>query len=192
VTPARRIFVEKRRLLVPLLVAVAANVAIYAFAVYPFERRVETAGARAATAAAARRAAEHNHRDAQGTVTGMDRAGEELKRFYGSILPADQTGARRITYLRLARIARESGLRAERGTIESSPIDDSQLSRLRMTMVLEGQYDEIRRFIHRIETAPEFTIIEDVAVQRGTDEEGSTLVLELAVTTYYWTTGHGD
>jgi hypothetical protein len=34
-------------------------------------------------------------------------------------------------------------------------------------------------------------VIEDVAVQRGADE-GSTLVLELAVTTYYWTTGHGN
>ncbi|MGH9330919.1 MAG: type 4a pilus biogenesis protein PilO, partial [Vicinamibacterales bacterium] len=137
-------------------------------------------------------AAERNHRDAQATVTGMDRADEELQRFYKSILPVDQTGARRITYLRLARMARESGLRAERGTIDSSPIEESQLSRLRMTMVLEGQYDEIRRFIHRIETAPEFTVIEDVAVQRGADEAGSTLVLELAVTTYYWTNGHGD
>jgi Tfp pilus assembly protein PilO len=123
---------------------------------------------------------------------GMDRADDELKRFYKSVLPADQTGARRITYLRLARMARESGLRAERGTTESSEIDDSQLSRLRMTMVLEGQYEEIRRFIHRIETAPEFTVIEDVAVQRGADEAGSTLVLELAVTTYYRTSGNGD
>jgi Tfp pilus assembly protein PilO len=192
VTSARRIFAEHRRLIVPLLVAIAANVALYALAVYPLERRVATAGTRAEAAAAARRVAEHNHKDAQATVVGMDRADEELKRFYKSILPADQTGARRITYLRLARMAREAGLRAERGTIESSEIDYSQLSRLRMTMVLEGQYDEIRRFIHRIETAPEFTVIEDVAVQRGADEAGSTLVLELAVTTYYRTNGNGD
>jgi Tfp pilus assembly protein PilO len=191
-TSVKRIFTEKRRLIVPLLFAIAANIALYAFAIYPLERRVASSGARADAAAAARRAAERNHRDAQATVTGMDRADEELKRFYKSILPTDQTGARRITYLRLARMAREAGLRAERGTIESSAIDDSQLSRLRMTMVLEGQYDEIRRFIHRIETAPEFTVIEDVAVQRGADEAGSTLVLELAVTTYYWTNGHGD
>jgi Tfp pilus assembly protein PilO len=121
----------------------------------------------------------------------MDRADVELKRFYNSILPTDQTGARRITYVRLARMAREAGLRTERGTIESSTVDDSRLSRLRMTMTLEGQYDEIRRFIHRIETAPEFTVIEDVAVQRLT-EEGSTLALELAIATYYWTNGHGN
>jgi Tfp pilus assembly protein PilO len=190
-TSVRRIFEEKRRLIVPLLVAIAANIALYAFAVYPLERRVATAGARAEAAAAARRAAESNHKDAQATVIGMDRADEELKKFYNSILPTDQTGARRITYVRLARMAREAGLRTERGTIESASIDDSRLSRLRMTMTLEGEYDEIRRFIHRIETAPEFTVIEDVAVQRGADE-GSTLVLELAVTTYYWTTGHGN
>ena len=35
-------------------------------------------------------------------------------------------------------------------------------------------------------------MIEDVAVQRGVDEAGSSLVLELAVTTYYWTNGRGD
>jgi Tfp pilus assembly protein PilO len=191
-TPVKRIFAEKRRLIMPLLVAIAANVALYALAIYPLERRVATAGTRAEAAAAARRAAESNHLDAQATVIGMDRADEELQRFYKSVLPADQTGARRITYVRLARMARESGLRTERGTIESSAIDDSRLSRLRMTMTLEGQYDEIRRFIHRIETAPEFTVIEDVAVQRGVDEEGSSLVLELAVTTYYWTNGRGD
>jgi Tfp pilus assembly protein PilO len=190
-TSLKRIFDEKRRLIVPLLIAIAANVALYAFAVYPLERRVATAGARAEAAAAARRAAESNHHDAQATVTGMDRADVELKRFYNSILPTDQTGARRITYVRLARMAREAGLRTERGTIESSTIDDSRLSRLRMTMTLEGQYDEIRRFIHRIETAPEFTVIEDVAVQRLT-EEGSTLALELAIATYYWTNGHGN
>lgn len=191
-TSFRRIFDEKRRLIVPLLVAIAANIALYAFAVYPLERRVATAGARAEAAAAARRAAESNHRDAQATVTGMDRADEELKKFYNTVLPTDQTGARRITYIRLARMAREAGLRTERGTVESSTIQDSRLSRLRMTMTLEGEYDEIRRFIHRIETAPEFTVIEDVVVQRGADEAGSTLVLELAVATYYWTNGHAN
>jgi hypothetical protein len=46
-TSIRRIFEEKRRLIVPLLVAIAANIALYAFAVYPLERRVATAGARA-------------------------------------------------------------------------------------------------------------------------------------------------
>lgn len=191
-TPFKRIFDEKRRLIVPLLVAIAVNIALYAVAVYPLERRVATADERAHAAAEARRAAERNLRAAQATVTGKDRADEELRRFYKSVLPANQTGARRITYLRLARMARDAGLSAERGSTEVQPLDDdSRLWRLRTTMVLAGEYDEIRRFIHRIETAPEFTVIEDVALARA-DEDSSELVLTLAVATYYWTAVDGD
>jgi Tfp pilus assembly protein PilO len=185
-TPIKRIFDEKRRLIVPLLLAIAANIALYAVAVYPLERRVATADERAQAAAQARRAAEGNLRAAQATVTGKDRADDELRRFYKSVLPADQTGARRITYLRLARMARDSGLSAERGSTGVEPLDDSRLWRLRTTMVLAGEYDEIRRFIHRIETATEFTVIEDVSLARS-DDESSELVLTLAVATYYWT-----
>jgi Tfp pilus assembly protein PilO len=191
VTAIKRIFDEKRRLIAPLLVAMAAVVVLYAVAVYPLERRVATADERARAAADARRAAERNLHAAQATVTGKDRADDELQRFYKSVLPADQTIARRITYLRLARMARDSGLSAERGTTEVQPLEDSRLWRLRTEMVLAGEYDEVRRFIHRIETAPEFTVIEDVALARA-DEDSSELVLTLAVATYYWTAVDGD
>ena len=190
-TPIKRIFDEKRRLIAPLLVAMAAVVVLYAVAVYPLERRVATADERARAAADARRAAERNLHAAQATVTGKDRADDELQRFYKSVLPADQTSARRITYLRLARMARDSGLSAERGSTEVQPLDESRLWRLRTQMVLAGEYDEVRRFIHRIETAPEFTVIEDVALARA-DEDSSELVLTVVVATYYWTAVDGD
>ena len=147
----RRIFDEKRRLIVPLLVAVAVNIAVYAFVVYPMERRVATADARAEAAATARKIAERNFQNAQATVTGKDRADEELQRFYQSVLPANQTVARRITYVRLARMAREAGLRPDRGESVAQGIRESRLSRLTTRMVLDGQYSEIRQFLHRIE-----------------------------------------
>jgi Tfp pilus assembly protein PilO len=187
----RRIFDEKRRLIVPLLVAVAANIAVYAFVVYPMERRVATADARAEAAATARKIAERNFRNAQATVTGKDRADEELQRFYQSVLPANQTAARRITYVRLARMARAAGLRPDRGESVAEGIRESRLSRLTTRMVLDGQYSEIRQFLHRIETAPEFTVIEDLKLDRLAAEE-SALVLEITVSTYYWTNGDGD
>lgn len=190
-TLARRILTEKRRLIVPLAVALAANVALYAVAVYPLSRRVATADARAQAAAEAKRAAERRYQAARDTVIGKDRADEELRRFYRSILPPDQTGARRITYLRLARLASDASLRAERTSSQPEQLKDSRLSRLRVTMVLAGQYDNIRRFIHQIETAPEFTVIEDISLAR-TDEQGSSLVLTLAVSTYYWTASDGE
>jgi Tfp pilus assembly protein PilO len=187
----RRIFDEKRRLIVPLLAAVAVNIAVYAFVVYPMERRVATADARAEAAATARKIAERNFQNAQATVTGKDRADEELQRFYKSVLPANQTAARRITYVRLARMAREAGLRPDRGESVAEGIRESRLSRLTTRLVLDGQYSEIRQFLHRIETSPEFTVIEDVKLDRMSAED-SALVLEITVSTYYWTNGNGD
>jgi Tfp pilus assembly protein PilO len=187
----RRIFDEKRRLIVPLLVAVVVNIALYALVVYPMERRVATADARAEAAATARKIAERNFQNAQATVTGKDRADEELQRFYQSVLPANQTAARRITYVRLARMAREAGLRPDRGESVAESIRESRLSRLTTRMVLDGQYSEIRQFLHRIETSPEFTVIEDVKLDRMSAED-SALVLEITVSTYYWTNGNGD
>jgi Tfp pilus assembly protein PilO len=187
----RRIFDEKRRLIVPLLVAVVVNIAVYALVVYPMERRVATADARAEAAATARKIAERNFQNAQATVTGKDRADEELQRFYQSVLPANQTAARRITYVRLARMAREAGLRPDRGESVAESIRESRLSRLTTRMVLDGQYSEIRQFLHRIETSPEFTVIEDVKLDRMSAED-SALVLEITVSTYYWTNGNGD
>jgi Tfp pilus assembly protein PilO len=187
----RRIFDEKRRLIVPLLVAVVVNIAVYALVVYPMERRVATADARAEAAATARKIAERNFQNAQATVTGKDRADEELQRFYQSVLPTNQTAARRITYVRLARMAREAGLRPDRGESVAESIRESRLSRLTTRMVLDGQYSEIRQFLHRIETSPEFTVIEDVKLDRMSAED-SALVLEITVSTYYWTNGNGD
>jgi Tfp pilus assembly protein PilO len=70
-------------------------------------------------------------------------------------------------------------------------IRESRLSRLTTRMVLDGQYSEIRQFLHRIETSPEFTVIHDVKLDRMSAED-SALVLEITVSTYYWTNGNGD
>ena len=60
----------------------------------------------------------------------------------------------------------------------------SRLSRLRTTMVLAGRYEDVRRFIHVLETAPEFILVEDVVLGQGNaSDEG--LVLTLGVSTYY-------
>jgi hypothetical protein len=55
-----------------------------------------------------------------------------------------------------------------------------------MTMVLAGSYQDVRQFIHQLETAPEFVVIEDVALVQG-EERTAPLVLTLQMATYYWT-----
>ncbi len=187
--PVQRIVAEKRRVVIPLLVALAANVVLYAAAVYPLSRRVGSAEQRAETARAARLSAEREHRAARATAEGKDRAEVELKKFYADVLPADQAAARRITYLRLDRLAREAGLEPGRTRFDPKQVRDSSLTELDATVQLTGDYRAIRRFIYLLETAPEFTIIQNVEL--SSSEEGP-LELTLSLATYYRTSGHGD
>lgn len=187
--PIRRVAAEKRRIVVPLLVALAANVVLYAVAVYPLARRVGSAEQRANAARSARQAAEREHAAARATLEGKDRADGELKKFYAGVLPADQAAARRITYLRIDRLSREAGLEPGHTRFTPKEVRDSSLTELDTTLDLEGDYRAIRRFLYLLETAPEFTIIENVAL--SSTEEGP-LRLTLSLVTYFRTRSDGD
>jgi len=187
--PVKRIIAEKRRIVIPLLVALAANVVLYAAAVYPLSRKVGSAEQRAATARAARQSGEREHAAARATLEGKDRADRELRKFYAEVLPADQTAARRITYLRIARLAREAGLEPGRTRFDPKEVRDSSLTELDTTVQLQGDYRAIRRFVYVLETGPEFTIIQNVEL--SSSDEGP-LQLTLSLVTYYRTSADGD
>jgi Tfp pilus assembly protein PilO len=100
-------------------------------------------------------------------------------------LPHDLAGARRITYLRLAQLAQKEGLRAQRRSSEpEDPERNSSLRRLKISMTLAGDYENMRQFIYQLETAPDFVVIDDIALSEA-GEPGSPLVLTLALSTYY-------
>jgi hypothetical protein len=187
--PVKRIAAEKRTIVVPLLIALAANVVLYAVAVYPLARRVGSAEQRANVARSARQAAEREQNAARATLEGKDRADRELKKFYADVLPADQAAARRITYLRLDRFAREAGLDPGHTRFTPKEVRDSSLTELDTTVELEGDYRAVRRFLYLLETAPEFTIIQNVAL--SSTEEGP-LRLTLSLVTYFRTGSDGD
>lgn len=189
--PVRRILDENRRVITPLIVVLLVNVALYAVAVYPLERRVAGAQQRAANAAAARRSAERDLTVARATIEGKDRADQELQKFYKEVLPVGQGAARRATYLRLSRLAREAELNPEhRARFEPLPVKDSRLTQLKTTLDLAGNYRAIRRFIYLLETAPEFTIIDNVTLAHSGEGGGLRITLELS--TYYWSPAGGE
>jgi hypothetical protein len=187
--PVRRAIHEKRRVIAPLVIALVANVLLYALAVYPLERKAGTAEQLAQIARAARVAAEREQTLARATLEGKDRADRELEKFYAEVLPGGQAAARRITYLRLARLAREAGLEPGRSTFATQAVRGSTLTRLSTALDLQGDYGAIRRFVYLLETAPEFTIIENVTLASS---EGGQLNLTLALATYYRTVADGD
>jgi Tfp pilus assembly protein PilO len=174
---------EYRRLLAVLGVALVANLLVYIFVVAPLARRVATVEDRNRRAAEALASARDAYNQAAGTLTGRDRAVTELRTFYTDVLPRDLAGARRLTHLRVARMAQQANLQYARASFEPIAENDRRLTQLKAQMSLVGSYANMRRFIHQLETAPEFVVINNVELAEE-DGDGQ-LAVTLDLSTYY-------
>ena len=179
----QRMMREHRRIVLPLSIALGLNVVVYAAIVYPLAQRVANIEQRDRTAEEQLLAAQREHAQATGTLTGKDRAAAELATFYKDVLPQDLSGARRLTHLRLAQLARESNLKFVRATFAPVLERNRTLTQLKIEMVLAGDYPDMRAFIHQLETAPEFVVIDNVELGQGAD--GGALAVTLHLSTYY-------
>jgi hypothetical protein len=183
-TLLKRIFVEKRAVALPLIAALLVNVLVYALVVFPLAQRAAGAVDRAQTAAATLKAAERDQAAALALVTGKARAEDELATFFDSVLPTDRVAASRMTWARLPELARKANVRYEAGTFETDQtIKNGRVGRMHTRMVLQGDWENIRRFIYDLETSPEFLIIDSVALSQL--ELGKPQLLTLEVSTYY-------
>ena len=187
----RRVLAEKRRLIVPVAVALLVNVALYAVVVYPLSKKVAGDEQEAESAAAALKAARRDFAAAQATVAGKGQADQELRTFYSEVLPPDVSGARRITFLRIEQLAQKCNLRVERVTSLPKPQSDSNLVKFIYKASLSGEYRNIRRFIHELETAPEFLVLENVDL-RQSEVENRALNVEMEIATYYRAGANGN
>ena len=181
----KRILREKRTLFTIVGLLVASDMGLYVFAVYPWSNKVAEASARADAAEAQLREARADHALVSQTTADKLSADAELQRFYTEVLPPDLAGARNISSPFLARLADDTNLLLERGTTASEKERGSSLARLRTTMVLAGEYEDIRQFIYELETAREFILIEEVILSQGSESDEA-IVLTLAVATYFW------
>lgn len=181
----KRALVEKRLAVMLVAVGFGIDIGLYAFVVYPWSVKVASAESRAATAVAKQDAATQGVKEARLTLESKTEADDELRKFYLDVLPRDLAGARGITFARLADLASANKLVMERRSAAPDREEDSQLARLRITMLLKGDYRDMRRFIYELETAPEFIVIEEVILSRGdATDDGEVLTLGLA--TYFW------
>jgi Tfp pilus assembly protein PilO len=191
-----RILKEKRRIVLPLAIAAVANLLAFALVVYPMSRRVAGSEERATSASVGLVAATQANRAAQATLEGRARADKQLETFYAEILPRDQAAAQHMTYLRMAQLAREANLEYSRRQFKPEREKNASLTRMDMDIALEGDYRDIRKFIHMLETSPEFAVIRKVALapaqerneRRGAPATGPrVLTVTLTVATYYRT-----
>ena len=184
-TPIRRVLAEKRMAVAAAGIVVLADLLLYGLAVRPAWTRVAQARERAAQAIEDQAAREADLHAARARLAGIARAGERLRKFHAEVLPHDLAQARALTYPQLAALAARQGLRLERRTSDHDGDQDAQLGRLRTTLRLAGSYAAIRRFIEAIETAPDFLVIDEIALSRRETEPGGALVVTLGVSTYF-------
>ena len=190
-TDIRRIVQENRRVVYILAAALVINAALYALVVYPLSQRVTSGEQEAGESTRALVAARKTFDSARGTVSGKKEADAELVKFYEDVLPPDLSGARRVLYPRLDQLARKANLTlgAYRFHLDANPI--GELRKISMTMNLTGDYTSVRRFIHELETAPEFLVLESVAVTAAAEGDRRLNVVA-QVATYYRAPEHGN
>jgi hypothetical protein len=191
-TPLKRVMDEKRRLIWPLTVALLLNVVLFAIVVFPLSRKVETGEQQAAAAEAALLTAKRDYSNARQTVTGKTQADAELAKFYKDVLPPDLSGARRITYLRIPQLAQKTNLRLETQSSAPSVVRGGDLGKLTQQAVLKGDYRDIRRFIHQLETAPEFLVIERVELTQNENDADKGITVTIQIATYFRAGGDGN
>ena len=182
----QRVIAEHRRVVYALIAGIVINILVFAFLVYPLQSDVANVEQRTRAAESALAAAQAEFGRANGALTGKDRALKELDTFYSSVLAKDLTGARRLTFARLAQLAAKSSLDFERRRYEPVVERGSNLTRLKVSMELMGSYADVRDFIHEIESSPEFVVIDEINLAEGSQGE-SMLRLTMQLSTYFRT-----
>lgn len=182
-TLLKRIIVEKRVIVVPLLLAIVVNVGVYALVVYPLIARAANAVDRAAAAADALKAAERDQKSARDLVTGKAKADQELTTFYQQVLPGSYSAARRML-AGIPALAKKTNVKLDTSHTEvDTAIKDTQFGRLKTKMVLLGEYEAIRQFVYDLETSSDFVIIDGMSLAQA--EANKPLALTLDLSTYY-------
>jgi Tfp pilus assembly protein PilO len=182
----RRVFSERRAVVVPVTIFLVGNIAVLALVVWPLQRSVaggEESKWRATQVVAAARSQEIQ---AKTDRASKDRADIELRKFYTEILPKDERTAIGATTFSLTRLADESHVTFKVGQWDRSDVKESTLVRLEGNVTLVGEYSNVRKFLYEVETAQEFVIIESVELSSASvTQNDNMLELGLVIATYY-------
>jgi type IV pilus assembly protein PilO len=182
----KRVLAEKRGIVIPLALAIVANVLLYALVVFPLGHQVASAQNEAQTAHAELYKARNDAASAKATVSGKQQADAALSKFYKDVLPADQSIARRLTYTRLSQLAKQANVHLASGTNSVKHEKGSTLSKLTTIYTLSGDYRDVRRFIYSLETAPEFIVLENLGLSSANDQQNNKgLSVNLDIATYF-------
>jgi hypothetical protein len=182
----RRVFSERRAVLVPLTLFLVINVLVLALVVWPLRRTVAGAQEAQYQAAQSVEAARKLESQIKGQRASKELADIELRKFYGEILPKDYRGAIGVTNFFLNGVAQSTRVTFRAGSWDREQVRESQLNKLTGQVTLIGEYANIRRFLYEVETAEEFVVIESVELSQASAlQNENQLELALVVATYF-------
>jgi len=115
---------------------------------------------------------------------GLEKARDDMKHLAADVLATRQ---RRMigVQLEVAKLAREFGIAADRVAYENPAPDDGALERFGIVVPLAGGYQNLRKFIHAVESSENFLVIERVAL--GTGKSSDVVELNITLATYFMT-----
>lgn len=184
----RRVYAERRRVLLPLTVAALANVAVFLIVVLPLGRSVAASETAAQNAQLSLATARQFERQARSAAASRERADRELQQFYTSVLPNSFPVAERTTRRWLQEAAQAAGLDYRGANFAWDEVRESSLSRAYSDVTLRGRYADIRKFLHAVESADEFLVVERLELaQSSTPGTAGLLEVSLLVSTFFVT-----
>jgi hypothetical protein len=184
----RRVYEERKPVVLPLLILIALNAAVFVGLLLPLRQAVTAAASAREDARFALFNAQLRHKQAKDALAAREQADRDLRTFYQDILPRDQAMATRVTNLFLAQAARADGLSFGSSSASQTAERDSRLWKASATVSLLGPYPNIRKFLHAVEAAEEFVIIDRVELSESEQNRpgaGAPLTVQLLVSSYY-------
>ena len=179
----RRAAHEQRKWVMTIGALLVLNLGVYLAVIRPLAQRVSSVTERTQTAEGELAAARLAQMRAQAALTGKSDASKKLDTFYHDVLPANFPAARDLLFPWVEQTARQVGLEATSSSVDVMSERDRQLTQFSIQMELAGSYGAVREFIHRLERAPKFVVIDRVTLQENPAEGGLALKLELS--TFY-------
>jgi Tfp pilus assembly protein PilO len=176
----RRAAHDHRKTLMAIGALLLLNVGVYVAVIRPLTGRVSNVTERTRVAESELAAARLAQSRASAALTGKSRASRALEVFYHEVLPTSLPAARKLFIPRVMLIARQAGLEASGLNFDLVAERDRQLAQWTTQIELTGRYAEIRDFIHRLERATEFVVIDRVTLQENPVEGELSVKLQLS------------
>jgi hypothetical protein len=189
----RRIYLERRQVILPVVGFLVANIAVLILALLPLVKSVsdnQTAANESRAKLAMSQMANKKVKDAR---SGRDVAQQELGKFYSKVLPRNHDVAVSLLNFQVRQAAVDAGLKVDETQTVPTDERESKLAKVATHWKLNVGYQNIRRFLYAIETAQEFVVVEKVElVQKSNDlanPGANGLAVGLDISTYYVRSG---